>query len=111
MGLPRSVRNEERWNRKDVRRLSPAKPSDDKEQVPTAQGSMIFMTTCWILCLLQDGFEIRLSSNQNPKRGHSQDGFHYSIWSLRVHRHVLWINQCPRHILALDEFDLHGVLG
>src|ERR1041385_8241978 len=33
-GLPRSVREEERWNRKDVRRLSPAKSSDDKEQVP-----------------------------------------------------------------------------
>ena len=31
-----SVRNEERWNRKDVCRLSPAKPSDDKEQVPSA---------------------------------------------------------------------------
>src|SRR3954469_8130903 len=37
MGLPRSVRNEERWNRKDVRRLSPAKFSDDKEQVPIAR--------------------------------------------------------------------------
>src|SRR4051812_44502942 len=37
MGLPRSVCIEERWNIKDVRRLSPAKPSDDKEQVPTTQ--------------------------------------------------------------------------
>src|SRR4051812_27182520 len=36
-GFPRSVRNEEIWNRKDVRRLSPAKSSNDKEQVPTAQ--------------------------------------------------------------------------
>src|ERR1041384_6470697 len=26
-------------------------------------------------------------------------GFHYSIWSLRVTRHVLRINQGPRHIL------------
>ena len=34
MGLPHSVHNEERWNKKDVRRLSPAKSSDDKEQVP-----------------------------------------------------------------------------
>src|SRR3954462_10613863 len=34
MGLPRSVRNEERWNKKDVCRLSPAKSSDDKEKYP-----------------------------------------------------------------------------
>ena len=37
MGLPCSIRDEERWNKIDVRRLSPAKLSDDKEQVPTAR--------------------------------------------------------------------------
>src|SRR3954467_3814451 len=37
MGLPRSVRNKERWNRKDVPRLSPTKLSEDKEQVSTAR--------------------------------------------------------------------------
>src|SRR3954468_3134631 len=111
MGLSCSVRNEERWNRKDVRRLSPAKFSDDKEQVPTAQDQRSLRSTCWILSLFQDGFEIRLSSNQNQNRGHSQNGFHYSLWSLRVHRHVLWFNQCPRHFLTHDEFDLHGVFG
>src|ERR1041385_7936122 len=95
MGLPRSVREEERWNRKDVRRLSPAESSDDKEQVPTAQDQRSLRSTCRILCLFQDGFEIRLSSNQNPKRGHSKNGFYHSLWSLRVHRHVLWFNQCP----------------
>src|SRR3954466_506354 len=50
--------------------------------------------------------DLRLSYHQikNPKQGHSQAGFHYSIWSLQVHHHVLRFNQCPRHILALDEF-------
>src|SRR4051812_17452708 len=77
---------------------------------PLSRINAIYDQTCWIRCLFQDGFEIRLSSNQNPRRGHSQDGFHHSVWSLRVHRHVLRFNQCPRHILAFDEFDLHGVL-
>ena len=33
--MARYIRNEEIWNRKDVRRLSSAKSRDDKEQVPT----------------------------------------------------------------------------
>src|SRR3954464_13182926 len=100
MGLSCSVRNEERWNRKDVRRLSPAKFSDDKEQVPIAQDQRSLRSTCWILSLLQDGFEIRLSSNKNSNRGNSQNGFHYSLWSLRVSHHCLGINQSPRHFLT-----------
>src|SRR3954463_14976812 len=103
MGLSCSVRNEERWNRKDVRRLSPAKFSDDKEQVPTAQDQRSLRSTCWILSLLQDGFEIRLSSNQNPNRGHPKNGFHYSLCFLRVPRHVFCFNQSPRHFFTHDE--------
>ena len=34
MGLPRPVRNEERWNRKDVRRLSPANLATIKNKYP-----------------------------------------------------------------------------
>ena len=35
------------------------------------------------------------------ERGRSQDGFHYSIWSLRVHRHVRRFNQCPATFMRL----------
>src|SRR3954464_13391581 len=37
MGLPRSVRNEERWNRKDVCRLSPLNLATIKNKYPLPQ--------------------------------------------------------------------------
>ena len=49
--------------------------------------------------------QIRIRKEDIPKTAFT------TRYGLYVHRHVIRINQCPRHILALNEFGLHGVLG
>src|ERR1041385_721541 len=39
----------------------------------------------------------------------SEDRIHYSLWFIRVHCHVLWLDECTSHLLPIDELYIHGI--
>ena len=40
---------------------------------------------------------------------YSKDRIRHSLWFLRVHRHVFWLDQCSSYILSFDELYIHGL--